>query len=190
MSMYRKDEFDTGEMRDGHKLIRNACDEDGIDVIHPAGCKYEHTFGGEVVMIDHPACPWNMVWESYEGPLHAYAEGHESADLVDLDAVLPRGVEVPVVWRYDGGANWTDYGWGVRRRVRVVVPVSAMIYDENWVHPARTTEQARCVGRLCQGEGLPGKLVMACTLNAEGLCANCRRGPGDDDRHQLRMGAK
>jgi len=28
MSGHRKDVFDTGEMRDGHRLLRNVCDED------------------------------------------------------------------------------------------------------------------------------------------------------------------
>lgn len=110
MSMYRQDEFDTGEMRDGHKLLRNVCDEDGIDVIHPKACEYKEYINGYAI-ISHPTCPWNMVWETYDGPLSAYSDGHDSHVLADLDTCLPRGVEVDVVWRYSGGANWTDYGW-------------------------------------------------------------------------------
>ncbi len=108
--MYRKDEFDTGEMRDGHKLLRNECDEDGIEVIHPPSCEHREAFGN-FEMISHPKCPWGTVWESFDGPLHAYVDGADCPALADLDACLPRGVEVDVVWRYDGGANWTDYGW-------------------------------------------------------------------------------
>lgn len=63
-----------------------------------------------------------------------------------------------------------------------------MIYGQDWVHPARTTEQARCAGRLCQGEGIPGLLVMACTLDAEGLCASCARTPASEDDYELRLG--
>lgn len=105
MSAFRKDEFDTGEMRDGHKICRDLCDEGGIEIVHPETCERDDKLGYRAT------CPWNMVFEAYESVLHAYAEGHDSPALSDLDAVLPRGVEVEVVWRYSGGASWTDYGW-------------------------------------------------------------------------------
>ncbi len=108
--MFRKDEFDTGEMRDGHKLLRNVCGEDGIEIVHPSGCSHFEAFDG-VKIVASLDCSWGMVHESYESVLHGYVDGAESPALADLDDVLPRGVEVPVVWRYSGGASWTDYGW-------------------------------------------------------------------------------
>ncbi len=110
MSAYRKDEFDTDEMRDGHRIMRNICDEDGIDVVHLPSCSRAHNWDGDPAIF-WPGCAWNMVHETYESVLHAYADGHDAPIFRDLDAVLPRGVEVFVVWRYSGGANWTDYGW-------------------------------------------------------------------------------
>lgn len=64
----------------------------------------------------------------------------------------------------------------------------AMRYDEHWVHPARTMVQARCVGPNCTPDGLPGKLVMACTLDAEGLCVSCARTPAGEDEWRLPLG--
>lgn len=105
MNMFRKDEFDTGEMLDGHKLLRNVCDEDGIDVVHPATCEPGHDFGYR------SSCSWSVALEMFDSVLDAHDQGRESPALADLDVTLPRGVEVPVAWRYSGGANWTDYGW-------------------------------------------------------------------------------
>jgi hypothetical protein len=110
MNAYRKDEFDTGERRDGHRILRHVCDEDGIEIVHPASCRVEEDFKNKRA-IPRDLCPWNMVFESYESVLHAFVDGRESPTLADLDVVLPRGVEIPVVWRYSGGASWTDYGW-------------------------------------------------------------------------------
>lgn len=54
-----------------------------------------------------------------------------------------------------------------------------MIYDQNWRPPWRETVQARCKGRLCVADGLPGKLVIASTLSVDGLCASCARTPAN-----------
>ena len=64
-----------------------------------------------------------------------------------------------------------------------------MNYSDDWTHPARTTAQARCNGLNCTPEGVPGTLVMACTLSDEGLCAACARTAAEADRHELRMAA-
>lgn len=61
-----------------------------------------------------------------------------------------------------------------------------MIYDEHWQHPARTVHQARCQGPNCTPEGLPGKLVMAVTLDERGWCASCAR-TVDDTHTKLRL---
>ena len=64
-----------------------------------------------------------------------------------------------------------------------------MDYGPDWVPPWRVgLPQARCAGRLCNGEGLPGRLVVAATLDAEGLCVNCARTPSTDEDYQLRFG--
>ena len=63
-----------------------------------------------------------------------------------------------------------------------------MIYDYEWTPPWRTTEQARCAGPNCNPGDLPGKLVMACTLDENGYCASCGRS-ADDDHTRLRMDA-
>lgn len=61
-----------------------------------------------------------------------------------------------------------------------------MIYDEDWIHPARTTEIGTCRGRNCVQPGLPPKRVMACTLDADGLCVSCARTP-ETDYPELRL---
>lgn len=65
--------------------------------------------------------------------------------------------------------------------------MSPMDYTaDGWVAPwTPGLEQARCRGRLCQGEGNPGSLVVAITLDDAGLCANCRRTPASIDDYQL-----
>lgn len=62
-----------------------------------------------------------------------------------------------------------------------------MRYDDSWVAPWRTTEQARCKHAACTQDGLEGSLVMACTLNADGWCAACAR-TADDSHTELRLG--
>lgn len=57
--------------------------------------------------------------------------------------------------------------------------MSPMVYDEAWRPPARETVLARCRGRLCVADGLPGTLVVAATLTVDGLCANCARTPAN-----------
>lgn len=68
--------------------------------------------------------------------------------------------------------------------------MSPMDYGPGFVHPGTPgLPQARCNGRLCQGEGLPGVLVVAMTLDDAGLCAQCRRTPASDDEFTLRLEA-
>lgn len=57
-----------------------------------------------------------------------------------------------------------------------------MRYDESWVPPWRSLEQARCVGELCGHQ-----LVVASTLDAEGLCALCSDGPAKVEERELRF---
>jgi hypothetical protein len=52
-------------------------------------------------------------------------------------------------------------------------------YTDDWVPPWRTREQARCVGPNCTQEGVPGLLVMACTLDADGFCVACAASVGE-----------
>ncbi len=57
-----------------------------------------------------------------------------------------------------------------------------------WIPPWRVgLPQARCGGRLCQGEGMPGKLVVAITLDDDGLCASCARTPAKADDYLLSL---
>lgn len=59
-----------------------------------------------------------------------------------------------------------------------------MIYDEHWVPPWREgLPQARCEGKNCTPDGLPGNLVVAITLT-NGLCASCNR-DAENDRREL-----
>lgn len=62
-----------------------------------------------------------------------------------------------------------------------------MRYDDDWVPPWRTTEQARCKGPNCTQAGVPGSLVMTCTLNDDGWCTACARS-ADDSHTELRLG--
>lgn len=63
-----------------------------------------------------------------------------------------------------------------------------MRYDDSWVPPWRQTEQARCKGDGCTHTGtLPGCLVIASTLDPDGLCAACGR-TADETHRELRMG--
>ncbi len=63
-----------------------------------------------------------------------------------------------------------------------------MDYGPGWVPPWRPgLPQARCTGRLCVGEGIPGKLCVAITLDAEGRCAQCARTPASEDEQRLRL---
>jgi hypothetical protein len=68
--------------------------------------------------------------------------------------------------------------------------VMPMVYDENWIPPSRPGQpQARCAGGPCTNNGAhPGKLVVASTLSADGLCAQCSRSPADDEGRELRLG--
>ena len=61
-----------------------------------------------------------------------------------------------------------------------------MIYDNSWRPPWRHAEQARCKHGACTQEGVPGSLVMACTLNADDWCAACAR-TADDSHTELRL---
>lgn len=61
-----------------------------------------------------------------------------------------------------------------------------MRYDDAWIPPWRTTEQARCQSPICTPDGVPGNLVMACTLNEDGWCASCARSV-DESHRELRM---
>lgn len=64
-----------------------------------------------------------------------------------------------------------------------------MNYGADWIHPARTTTQVRCTGPNCTPDGVPGPLVMACTVDENGWCAACAR-TADDSNTQLRMEAQ
>lgn len=56
-----------------------------------------------------------------------------------------------------------------------------MKYDADWIPPWRQTEQARCKGEGCTSDGAhPGTLVIASTLDPDGLCAACGRTAADD----------
>lgn len=65
-----------------------------------------------------------------------------------------------------------------------------MRYNDEWVAPWRLGQpQALCTGDGCTYGGThSGTLVIASTLDAEGLCANCGR-TVDDSRQQLRIEA-
>ena len=54
-----------------------------------------------------------------------------------------------------------------------------MDYGPDWRPPWRETVQARCRGRLCVADGLPGVWVIASTLSADGFCASCADGPAN-----------
>ena len=62
-----------------------------------------------------------------------------------------------------------------------------MNYGPGWRPPWRHTEQARCKGPNCTQKGVPGALVMACTLDAQGWCTACSR-TADDSHTELRLG--
>ena len=64
-----------------------------------------------------------------------------------------------------------------------------MVYDDDWRPPWRHTKKARCNGRLCTPEGIPNRLVMACTLDKDGLCVNCAR-TVDDSHTWMRLGVE
>lgn len=58
-----------------------------------------------------------------------------------------------------------------------------MRYDDDWIPPWRVgLPQARCQGPNCTPEGVPGRLVVASTLNERGWCVNCARDVDDTDR--------
>ena len=61
-----------------------------------------------------------------------------------------------------------------------------MNYTADWIAPWRTTEQVRCAGPHCTPDGVPGTLVMACTVDENGYCTACARS-ADDDSTRLRM---
>lgn len=59
--------------------------------------------------------------------------------------------------------------------------------DDGWTPPWKEgLPQARCTGRLCNLDGLPGRLVVAITLTADGLCTQCARTPAGEDQQRLR----
>lgn len=61
-----------------------------------------------------------------------------------------------------------------------------MRYDDAWIPPWRTTQQARCKLGACTQDGVPGTLVMACTLNEDGWCAACSM-TADTTHQELRL---
>lgn len=62
-----------------------------------------------------------------------------------------------------------------------------MRYDDDWIAPWRHAEQARCKGEGCTSNGAhPGTLVIAATLDEQGLCAACGR-LADDSNRELRL---
>lgn len=64
--------------------------------------------------------------------------------------------------------------------------MTPMRYDDDWVAPWRTVEQARCMSPICAPEGVPGTLVMAVTLDEQGWCASCAR-TVDESHRELRL---
>lgn len=58
-----------------------------------------------------------------------------------------------------------------------------MNYGPDWTPPwAAGQPLARCRGRDCTWEGTPNLLVVASTLDAQGLCAQCARTPNGENR--------
>lgn len=57
-----------------------------------------------------------------------------------------------------------------------------MKYGPDWRPPWRTPEKAQCKGTLCGGQ-----LVVASTLDGEGLCASCSDTPARQDERVLRL---
>lgn len=63
-----------------------------------------------------------------------------------------------------------------------------MIYGPGWIPPWREgSPLARCLGKNCTQDGVPGLLVVAVTLSSEGLCAQCARTPAGEDAQRLRL---
>lgn len=107
---YHKDRYSSGPVRDGHKILRNECDEDGIEVVHPKGCEIREDWGGGMTYVSYN-CPFAGALEGADGVLDLYCDGRQGERLADLDLALPRGVEVEVTWESNAGASWTDCGW-------------------------------------------------------------------------------
>lgn len=104
--MFVQGSYDTGEVRDGHKLVRNEHPDDGIDLIHPESCKVGDERHGGIVMIQHHSCPWAREMDWHDSVLDLHVDGPETA----LEA-LPVDKEVEVVWQFRSWSGWTDYGW-------------------------------------------------------------------------------
>lgn len=103
--------YDTGWVVDGHRVLRNECDEDGVELVHLDECR-----SGLVVVDGHPVytgidCPLDYAHESGLPVLEFYVEGDCLTD-DDLDRLLPRGVEVEVYWRYYSCVdNWGEFDY-------------------------------------------------------------------------------
>lgn len=102
--MWSKDRYSSGPVRDGHKILRNVCDEDGIEIVHPKACLEAEAHSVEWL------CPLAAFLEGVDDVLDLYCDGRESAHL-DAERRLPRDVEVEITWEVNSGASWTDYGW-------------------------------------------------------------------------------
>lgn len=62
--------------------------------------------------------------------------------------------------------------------------------DSGWIPPWREgLPQARCVGKNCSPEGVPGRLVVAITLDKDGLCRPCAQ-TADDSHTWMRLGVE
>lgn len=68
--------------------------------------------------------------------------------------------------------------------------MTPMAYNDDWVPPWKQgLPQARCVGINCTQDGIPGRLVVAITLDKDGLCRPCAQ-TADTSDQELRFGLK
>lgn len=111
-TMWRQDAYESGPIRDGHRLYREEDDADGwtLHLEHPTDCPVLTEYTSDRDGTTFPAyqyhdCPWTYL---VGGSLQECYELGE--DALPLDR-LPLYEEVEIWWAFQSGATWTDYGW-------------------------------------------------------------------------------